>query len=158
MPARRWYVGSWGPLGAVETILKGAAFACAFVAFSVAAGSGWERPADAELAQTLLLALAELGLAIAISDRVMEREITAMVFVVVNNLAHIAIVAALLGERDVGGYVVAFAALMLAGELVKIVFLRRTGFTVRGHAPALLVAGTAGYAALYAAVLVLALA
>jgi hypothetical protein len=156
--AKRWHVGSWGPLGAVETLLKGAAFACAFVALAVAAGSGWERPGGAELAQTLLLALAELGLAIAVYDRVMEREITAMAFVVVNNLAHLAIVLALLAERDVAGYVTAFAGLMLAGELVKIAFLRRTAFTVRGHDPALLVAGTAGYAALYAAVLVLALA
>jgi hypothetical protein len=152
---RRWHVGDWGRLGAVETAVKGVAFLCAYLAIAGAAGSGRAARRGAVLGEVALLVLAEAGLLIAIADRWMEREITAMIFIVFNNLAHCSMIAALLTADGPGALLPAFAGLMLAGELVKIRFLRSTGFTVRGHPPALLVAGVAGYAALYGAVLVL---
>jgi hypothetical protein len=39
---------------------------------------------------------------------------------------------------------------MLIGEAIKVVFLRTTGFTVRGHRTSLLIAGTGAFAVLYA--------
>jgi hypothetical protein len=152
---RQWHVGDWGRLGAIETAVKGLAFVCAYAAAALSLSSGYARPHGADLAQAVLVAVAEVGLLIAISDRWMEREITAMVFIVFNNLAHCAVLAALFTADGPGGLLIAFALFMLAGELVKIRFLRTTGFTVRGHPPGLLVAGTAAYAAIYALLAVL---
>jgi len=105
-----------------------------------------------------LPAIAELGLLLAIGDRLLEREVTSAVFVVLANLGHLAMIAAVWAGTGAGAALPLFAALMLAGELIKVVFLRTTGFTVRGHSTDLLTALTAGYAAIAAAVLVLAVA
>lgn len=149
-----WHVGDWGALGLLETALKAVAFACAYVAAIVADGDT-ALPGGARLAILVLLVIAEAGLVAAIGDRWLEREITAAVFVIFNNAAHLAMILAVL--RDVSaGWIAAFAVLMLAGELVKIAFLRSTGFTVRDASPSLLVRLTAGYAAIYAAIALLA--
>ena len=153
---RGWYRAGWGPLGLLETVLKGAAFICAYAA-ALGSDGGVDLPGGARLGILVLLIVAELGLLLAIGDRWIEREVTAAVFVVFNNVAHLAMILAVL--RGVSsGWILAFALLMLAGELVKIVFLRTTGFTVRDASTALLVRLTAGYAAIYAAVAVLATA
>jgi hypothetical protein len=153
---RDWHRGDWGPLGLLETALKAAAFACAYAAALVAAGPAG-LPGGSRLAILVLLVVAELGLLAAIGDRWIEREITAAVFVLFNNAAHLAMILAVMRDVD-GGWILAFAFLMLAGELVKIVFLRTTGFTVRDAGSSLLVGLTAGYAVIYAAVAVLAAA
>ncbi|HYW28228.1 MAG TPA: hypothetical protein VE824_00360 [Gaiellales bacterium] len=151
---RTWHRAGWGPLGLLETVVKSAAFVCAYGA-ALASDGPAGLPSGARLAVLVLLVIAEAGLLLAIGDRWIEREMTAAVFVIFNNAAHLAMIAALL--RGVSaGWIVAFALLMLAGELVKIVFLRTTGFTVRDASPGLLVRLTAGYAAIYAAVAVLA--
>jgi hypothetical protein len=73
-----------------------------------------------------------------------------MVFVCFNNLAHLALLASLVTTAGPGRLLTAFAVLMLCGELVKVRFLRSTGFTVR-HAPASIVIGlTTAYAVVYA--------
>jgi hypothetical protein len=150
-----WHRGEWGALGLLETILKAVAFACAFAAL-VAADGPTALPSGARLAILILLAVAEAGLLLAIGDRWIEREVTAAVFVIFNNAAHLSMILAV--ARNVGnGWMLAFALLMLAGELVKIVFLRTTGFTVRDAGTGVLVGLTAGYAAIYGAVAVLAL-
>jgi hypothetical protein len=149
-----WHRASWGPLGVLETAVKGAAFVCAYAA-ALASDGPAALPSGARLAVLVLLVIAETGLLLAIGDRWIEREVTAAVFVIFNNAAHVAMIAAVL--RGVSaGWIGAFALLMLAGELVKIVFLRTTGFTVRDASTGLLVRLTAGYAAIYAAVAVLA--
>jgi hypothetical protein len=90
-------------------------------------------------------------------SRKARREIVAMVFVCFNNLAHLALLASLLTTAGPGHLLTAFAVLMTCGELVKIRFLRTTGFTVRNtpastvrNTPASTVIGlTAAYAVLY---------
>jgi len=152
--ARVWHRDSWGPLGALETAVKAVAFACAYAA-ALAAGGPAGLPGGARLAILVLLVVAETGLLLAIGDRWIEREVTAAVFVLFNNAAHLAMIVAVL--RGVGaGWILAFALLMLSGELVKLVFLRTTGFTVRDAGTGTLVGLTAGYAAIYAAVALLA--
>ncbi len=89
----------------------------------------------------MLIGIATVGLLAAIGDRLLEREIVAMVFVCFNNLAHLALLASLLTTAGPGRLLTAFAVLMICGELVKIQFLRSTGFTVR-TTPASIVIGT----------------
>jgi hypothetical protein len=154
---RRWHRESWGPLGTAETLVKSAAFLAAYVAFARSAGSGYAVPHGSVLAEVILLGIAELTLLAAIADRVMEREITAMVFIVCNTTAHLALIWALLTTEGAGSAVIVFAGLMLTGELVKIGFLVATGYTVRSHGTRLLVAGTSAFAGLYAVLAAVAL-
>jgi hypothetical protein len=147
---RRWHRGSWGPLGTLETLVKSAAFLAAYVAFARSIGHGRATPHGSVLAEVILLGVAELGLLTAIADRVIEREITAMVLVIFNNAAHLGLIWALFSVRDARAAVIVFAGLMLVGELVKIAFLRITGYTVRDHGNTQVVGIVSVYAGLYA--------
>ncbi len=108
--------------------------------------------AGARLVQVVVLAVLCLGLIAAIADRLADREIVGVAFILGMNLGHIAMLVALVRSADVGGPLVAFCGLMLAGDLVKLVFLATTGFTVRSVPRAavygLVGAYVIGYAAL----------
>lgn len=152
----RWHVAQWHPLAWVETVIKVAAHVTALVAFSSALQrGGWTLPGGAGLAQFIVLAVLSLGLAAAIFDRLAEREIIAMVFVLINNLAHWGMVIALMKPPGPGARLTIFAALMLAGDLVKLVFLAVTDFTVRDTPRSVLYGLTLFYVVGYIAILVL---
>ena len=144
-----WHVGDYGPLGWAETTVKAAAFVCAYLAFSDALSRSLHSPAGFRLAELALLGVAELGLVAAIGDRLIEREIAAMAFVVANNAAHLGMLYAVLAIPGPGLLLSLFCALMVGGELIKLVWLRTTGFTVREAAPLLVQGLVAGYALLY---------
>ena len=150
-----WHLGDWGPLGLLETLIKAIAFIAAYAALAEGWGGSFGLPSGAGLAQLALLGVAELGLLAAIGDRLVEREISAMMFVVFNNLAHLAMIGALLFDPGPEGLLVAFATLMAAGDMVKLGWLASSGFTVREVPPALVQGLTAAYVAVYLAVLVL---
>jgi hypothetical protein len=144
-----WHVTRWGPLGWIETGLKSCAFLCAYVALATSITTGWSTPHGVRVAELVLIGIATVGLLAAIGDRLLERETIAMVFVVFNNLAHLALLASLVTTAGPGRLLTAFAVLMTCGELVKIQFLRSTGFTVR-NTPARIVIGlTTAYAVVY---------
>ena len=121
--------------------------------------------------QVILLGFMALGLIFAIADRYLEKEIIAMIFVTSNVIAHWGMVYGLTHQPSSGGllYLInyqpqdllpwkllpIFAALMLLGDMMKIVFLRRTQLTVRGYKPAKLVYLTGFFVIGYALLLIL---
>jgi hypothetical protein len=149
-------VAGWPPLAWLETAVKLVALAMGVTALVRATSTGlfW-LPGGARLAQLIILAALSLGLVAAIFDRLAEREIVAMIFVVVNNLGHWSMVVALASKPGPGGLLPAFAGLMLLGDLVKLVFLKVHDFAVRDTPRAALYGLTLFYAAGYAALLVL---
>ncbi len=149
-----WHVGEYGPLGWAETGVKAVAFVCAYIAFAHALDRPLHSPSGIRIFELALLGVAELGLIAAIGDRLIEREITAMVFVVFNNLAHLGLLYALLAVPGPGGILSVFCLLMLGGELTKLVWLRTTEFTVREVGPLVVQGLVAAYAAIYAVALV----
>lgn len=150
-----WHVGDWGPLGWLETVLKVAGIGVGVAALISATGRSADGPEGARLAEVIVLGLLALGLVAAIADRYADREIVGMVFILGMNVGHIAMLIALARDADVGGFLVAFALLMLAGDLVKLVFLATTGFTVRS-VPRAAVYGLVGtYAVGYAALILI---
>lgn len=157
-PARpAWHVGDWGPLGWLETALKLAGVAVGIAALAATLGDPTDGPGGTRLAAAIVLAVLCLGLVAAIADRLADREIVGMAFILAMNAGHLAMLWALLRD-DVGGHLLTFAALMLAGDLVKLVFLKTTGFTVRS-VPRAAVYGLVGtYVAGYVALIILALA
>lgn len=157
-PARpAWHVGDWGPLGWLETALKLAGVAVGIAALAATLGDPTDGPGGVRLAAVIVLGVLCLGLVAAIADRLADREIVGMAFILAMNVGHLAMLWALLRD-DVGGHLLTFAALMLAGDLVKLVFLKTTGFTVRS-VPRAAVYGLVGtYVAGYVALIILALA
>lgn len=151
---RTWHVGSYEPLAWAETAIKAAAFVVAYVAFVQALQRTLHAPDGIHLVELGFLGVAELGLLAAIGDRLVERELIAVGFVVLNNVAHLGMLYALLAVPGPGGLVSLFCLLMLTGEIMKIAWLRTTHFTVREFS-ALIVQGlVVAYAGVYLAALI----
>ncbi len=157
-PSRAWHVGDWGPLGWLETALKAGGVGVGIAALISATGSSAEAPGGARLAEVIVLGVLCLGLLAAIADRYADRETIGMVFILGMNAGHIAMLIALARDADVGGLLVAFATLMLAGDLVKLVFLATTGFTVRSVPRAAVYGLVGAYVAGYVALILIELA
>jgi hypothetical protein len=155
-PARRdWHVGRWGPLGWLETALKGAGIVVGVAALVTALGRAADAAGGIRLAQVVLLAVLSAGLLAAVADRLLEREVVGMAFIPLMLAGHVCMTVALARDGDLGGHVVAFGALMLAGDLVKLAFLATRDFRVRDLPRAVPIALTGSYAVGYAALLVM---
>ena len=157
--SKGWHVVSWPPLAWVETAIKLAAIAIGIAALVQALSGGTlGLPSDIRLVQWIVLVILSLGLVVAIVDRLAGREIVAMAFVLLNNLGHWGMVIALASEPGPGWMLPAFAALMLVGDLVKLVFLKVHNFTVRDTPKVALYGLTSIYVAGYLLILLLELA
>lgn len=154
-PRRAWRVGRWGPLGWAETVLKTAGVVVGVAALVSALGVAADGPSGIRLAQVIVLGLLSIGLVAAIADRMADREIVGVVFILLMNVGHWCMTIALARDADLGAHLVVFCALMLAGDLVKLAFLRTTGFRVRAIPPAVVYGLTGVYAAGYVVLLLL---
>ena len=129
---KSWHVASWHPLAWLETGIKLVALGIGVgTAVSALSNPDFALPTGAGLIQFILLTILSLGLIAAIFDRLTDREIIALGFVVLNNLGHWGMILALLASADLGNAVWLFAGLMLLGDLVKLWFIKATNFTVR---------------------------
>src|SRR3954471_14799961 len=80
-----WHIGDYHPLAWAETAVKAVAFVIAYVAFAHALDRGLHSPSGIRIAELALLGVAELGIVLTIVDRLIERELIAVGFVVFNN-------------------------------------------------------------------------
>lgn len=150
---KAWRIERWPPLAWLETVLKLAGMWFGFAALFSALQSGrMAFPAGPVLFRWIVLVVLSVGLLVAIGDRLKEREIVAMVFVVLNNIAHWGMVIGVMVGTAPG--LAAFAAFFLAGDLVKLVFLRLHRFQVRDIGPGTLYALTGIYILGYAIILI----
>lgn len=151
---KSWHFGHWPPLAWLETIIKLIAIVLGISALLRAFGAdGINLPSGLELIQLVILLLLSVGLLFAIFDRIADRDIISMIFVVLNNLGHWGMVLAL--ATAVGAPLALFAGLMLLGDIIKIIFIRRHSFTVRDYSSSMLYRLTSIYILGYAAILVL---
>lgn len=127
----QWHVKRWPFSAWVETALKLAACAVAFTVW-LSPGSYTGSIDGPVWGITLgVLAAMTLGLCVAIYDRWIEKEIVSMAFIVPNLAGHAVMLALLFSVSRAGQGLASFAGLMLLGDIAKLVFLHRTGFTVR---------------------------
>lgn len=155
---KRWHFANWSPLGWLETVIKLVAFAAAISGFiNSLAKSEFVAPGGLRLIQVLVLGVLSLGLTLGIVDRYKQREIIAMIFILINNVAHWGMVIALLRLPGPGSALLIFAGLMLLGDLIKLYWLRRSGYTQDGYSPALMYGLVGTYAVGYIIVLLLGL-
>jgi hypothetical protein len=148
-----------GRLEWLETTLKLLAMAVAFVtvAATFQPGEGLSRPDGVTGTQSRILFWLAVGLAFAIIDRVQQRELLSIVFVVVNDLAHWAMYVSFMSGLTAAAPVVTYCALMMAGDIAKMAFFATSRYTVRGIPKPLLLAGVGAFVVAYGVVLVLAL-
>ncbi|MDD2353359.1 MAG: hypothetical protein PHX56_07390 [Atribacterota bacterium] len=137
-----WYIHNWTFLGWVETIIKTIAIIIGILSFYLSFDSqDWVIPSGVQLVQLLVLGLLSLGIFFAIFNRWKNKEIISMFFVILNNIGHWGMFLSLL--RDTGWfYLPYFALLMMLGDLVKILFLKQTGYTERNILPSLFIYAT----------------
>jgi hypothetical protein len=149
-------VADWPPLAWLETVIKLAAIVVGVVALVQAlSGGALGLPGGARLAQLIILAVLSLGLVAAIFDRWRGREIVAMIFVLLNNAGHWGMVIALASKPGPGALLLAFAGLMLVGDLVKLLFFKVHDFSVAGTPKSVLYGLTSVYAIGYLVMLLL---
>lgn len=127
---KKWYISNWTLLGWVETGLKIIAFIFAALIIFPALQSGNFKFPPIGLFLIIQIVLS-LGLLAAIFDRFKEKEIIAMIFIIVNNLAHWGIIYSLGTQVNHLFYLLMFFVFMLAGDLVKLIFIKTTNFSVR---------------------------
>ena len=154
-PSRGWHVDRWPPLAWLETVFKSAAIAVAFVVWLSPAQFTGSIAGPTRWIALGLLGMMTLGLCAAIFDRWIEKEIMAMAFVLPNLAGHAVMLGLLLSADRAGQGLVPFAGLMVLGDLAKLVFLHRSGFTVRNVPSRVLRRLTALYALGYVILLLL---
>jgi hypothetical protein len=151
---RTWHVGEHHPLAWAETAVKAVAFVIAYVAFAHALDRGLHSPSGIRIAELALLGVAELGIVLTIVDRIIERELIAVGFVVFNNVAHASMLYALLAIPGPGGLLSLFCAFMLGGELIKWRWLHTTRPSMRELSLMAAQAFVVAYAGVYLVALV----
>jgi hypothetical protein len=153
---RQWYFANYPMLAWVETVIKAFAMIIGIAAFAVSLSKGtFALPTGVGFAELIVMAVLAIGLVAAIFDRILDREIVAMIFVLFNNLAHWGIVTSMLFLREANPYVVPFCAVMAVGDMVKTIFLKAHSFQVRDIPQFILFGLTALYLAGYTIVLTL---
>jgi hypothetical protein len=153
---RQWYIASYPTLAWIETVVKAFAMVIGIAALLISLLKGsFALPTGVRLAELTVMTILATGLVAAIFDRILDREIVAMVFVLFNNLAHWGIVTSILFLRDANPYLVPFCAVMAVGDMVKTIFLKAHSFQVRDIPQFILFGLTALYLAGYTIVLTL---
>lgn len=151
-----WHFADWPPLAWLETVIKlFALFLALLTAYRGIPRWTFEFPAGLQLVEWVIMLLLSVGLTVAIIDRIQNREIFAMGFVILNNLGHWGMTYTLMTDPGPGALLSVFAGLMLLGDLVKLLFLRLHSFKVRELPKSVLYALTGVYIGGYATILLL---
>ncbi len=153
---RQWHIGDYGTLGWVETGLKTLAVLIGLSTGIAALQTGsLAFPEGTQAIQLIVLGFMALLLTLAIADRVIDREIIAMVFIIFNVLSHWGMVLGLATPGLIEGRLVPFCVFMIAGDIVKIIFFATTGFQIRDIPRNVIFGLTGGSILTYVIVLVL---
>lgn len=151
-----WHFADWPPLAWLETVIKLFALLLAILtAYRALQRWSFEFPSGLVLIEWVIMLVLSLGLTLAIIDRIQNREILAMGFILLNNLGHWGMTYTLMTDPGPGAILSVFAVLMLVGDLVKLLFLRLHSFSVRELPRSVMYALTGVYIAGYAAILLL---
>ena len=142
-----WHTAQWGTWGWFETILKLIAIGAGILAFAGSdaanaltvgaspAGSNTGTlvvVGNSHLAALVVLALLTLAALAQLGIRFMQRETISLGFAVLNLLGHLGLLVALLRVPDQPALPLIFGVFYLLGQIVKIQFLRVTGYTEGG--------------------------
>jgi hypothetical protein len=142
-------------MGVLETVLKLPAVVMGIVVLFRAFGEDVFFPEGTRLAQWVVMVVLCLGLVAAVGDRITEREVGAMAFVVPNLAAHVGLLVGLMTESALGDLLVPCLGLFLVGDGVKLFAIATGELRMRRAGPAVLVSLTGVYFLGYLAILIL---
>lgn len=150
-PASGWHVAQWGLWGWLETVAKLIAIAAGILAFFATPSTSAIGLADnPHLAALSLLALLLLASVFQLVIRMRQREVISLIFAILNLIGHACVLAAVLHIRTTRRWPVAFGGFYVLGQLIKLQFLRSSGYTEGGADSRQMLTVTGVIAALYA--------
>lgn len=131
--AQGWHTAEWGTWGWLETILKLIGAFAGVVAFVNSDSSAPLRIGDnPHLIALALFALLALGALAQVGIRFVQRETISFGFAILNLLGHAALLVAILRVPPDITMTTIFGAFYVLGQIVKLQFLRATGYTEGG--------------------------
>ena len=146
-----WHTAQWGTWGWLETIAKCIALVAGFIALlSPFAGSSFMLIGNPNLAALIILALLTLASIAQLVIRLGQRETISLGFAVLNLLGHLALLIAVAQVPHHRIWPILFGAFYVVGQLIKVQFLRTSGYTEGGSDTAGLVRTAGVMAVLYA--------
>lgn len=142
---QQWHMTQWGVFGWIETILKLLGFGAGLVAFYISLSApGFTLRSNPHLAAIVVLVGATLFSLVMVVLRFQQKEIISMIFAVLQALASLALLFALLRIVDVKGLALLFGLFFSLGQIVKLQFLRKTHYTELGMTREAMIRGCVG--------------
>jgi len=117
-----WRCQKYGPLGWMETIVKIIAIGVAIASLSIYNRASTILKKE-RIAQIVLMAIIGAALIAGIVQRVLDKELFALGFIVVHVIGHWILVLVLILSVDPGSFIFTYAFLMTLGEYIKLLFL-----------------------------------
>ncbi|MBK8137955.1 MAG: hypothetical protein IPK52_19430 [Chloroflexi bacterium] len=131
--SRGWHFANYGLLGWLETAIKSVGIALGIAAFAAASS---DLPliigGNPRLGAVILAVLMILLCLAAIAARLQLKDIFAMIYAVANLIGHLALIVALLRAPTQTTLPILFGLAYLAGDAVKLYWLRVSGYTEGG--------------------------
>lgn len=138
--AQGWHTAQWGTWGWAETILKLIAIIGGILAFfQDTIANEMMLGSNPHLAAVVLFALLTLFSVAQIGIRFTQKEIVSMIFAVLNFLGHLALLVALLRVPTDLTLAILFGVFYVLGGIVKVQFMRVTGYTEGGATSAMMI-------------------
>lgn len=129
MNNKNWHIENWHLLGWIETIIKSLAILIGIYAFFLGIKkSGFLNINSLPSIQVVIFLILSVGLLLAIINRYQKKDIISMVFIIFNNWAHWGLLYAIFKGINIK-FLYSFVLLMLAGDIVKIVFLKKYNYS-----------------------------
>jgi len=147
----RWHMAKWHFLAWAEMLVKLIAVGIAIYAMTLPSVRAAALNIGSVIGVAILGVLSIARLA-AIWDRLRRREIMSTILAPISCIGHGAALANAVVSRGIVPTVATFAAVMLASDLIRIAFIRKTGFTLDGVSRERLIGMTVIYAIGYAAI------
>ncbi|MFO7815316.1 MAG: hypothetical protein R6V14_06245 [Halanaerobiales bacterium] len=129
MNNNNWHIENWHLLGWIETVIKALAIFIGIYVFFL----GIKQPEFLNMSslptiQLVILIILSAGLLLAIINRYQKKDIISMVFILFNNWGHWGLVYAIFKGVNIK-FMYSFVLLMLVGDLVKLVFIKRHNYS-----------------------------
>jgi hypothetical protein len=131
-PNQGWHTAQWGTWGWLETIAKLVAIIAGFIALLNRLPGTSMLGGNPHLAAVIILGLLTAASVAQVVVRLGQREIISMVFAVLNLLGHLALLLSIVQVPHHRLWPVLFGTFYVVGQLIKIQFLRISGYTEGG--------------------------
>eukprot|EP01118_Nematostelium_gracile_P012715 TRINITY_DN4688_c0_g1_i1.p1 TRINITY_DN4688_c0_g1~~TRINITY_DN4688_c0_g1_i1.p1 ORF type:complete len:189 (+),score=33.36 TRINITY_DN4688_c0_g1_i1:64-567(+) len=119
---RDWRCQKYGPLGWMETLVKLIAIGVGFASLSIY-NNKKRTFVKARIAQIVLLAIIGVMYVAMFVQRIFDKELFAIGFMVLQIFSHWIVVIVLILSKEPGHFIFTYVFLMIMGEYIKIMFL-----------------------------------